>query len=283
MPNCLFCGVETPRRKFCSAACGSKDWAKKNPERLKALRTEIYKRERAAKYEKDFRSKDCAVCSQKFFAKYTLGFNSAMTCGKITCLTEYRKIYNRPFNNAYIKKVRSNPNYPSKPCKWCEQIFRRKLDELYCSQNCTAAQASKEKCDRLAQELEDLKKKFTLSEKILQCLMCRNEFTNLNRNFVFCRECRVKFPGKRLSKYLIRFRDGFQCQICRSEMPEAALEVHHKIPRSQGGSDAKENLITICPNCHTLIHRCGFTIDSLKAQLSSGAPYDFKGIEAMTS
>jgi len=32
------------------------------------------------------------------------------------------------------------------------------------------------------------------------------------------------------------------------------LEVHHKIPRSQGGSNAQNNLACLCSACHTLLH-----------------------------
>lgn len=43
-------------------------------------------------------------------------------------------------------------------------------------------------------------------------------------------------------------RDGFECQRCgRSEPP---LEVDHVRPRADGGSDAKENLRTLCVGCH---------------------------------
>ena len=34
-----------------------------------------------------------------------------------------------------------------------------------------------------------------------------------------------------------------------------ALQLHHVIFRSCGGSDKKENLIPLCPTCHDLIHR----------------------------
>jgi 5-methylcytosine-specific restriction endonuclease McrA len=33
------------------------------------------------------------------------------------------------------------------------------------------------------------------------------------------------------------------------------LEVHHKEFRSQGGDDSEENLITLCVECHSVLHR----------------------------
>jgi 5-methylcytosine-specific restriction endonuclease McrA len=42
-------------------------------------------------------------------------------------------------------------------------------------------------------------------------------------------------------------RDGWRCQLCGTM---ANLEVHHKQFRSHSGDDSKENLITLCANCH---------------------------------
>lgn len=33
-----------------------------------------------------------------------------------------------------------------------------------------------------------------------------------------------------------------------------AQEVHHKIPISQGGTHARDNLMSLCRSCHTKIH-----------------------------
>jgi len=32
------------------------------------------------------------------------------------------------------------------------------------------------------------------------------------------------------------------------------LRVHHIVPVSLGGTDEIENLVLLCPNCHTLVH-----------------------------
>jgi 5-methylcytosine-specific restriction endonuclease McrA len=47
-------------------------------------------------------------------------------------------------------------------------------------------------------------------------------------------------------------RDGWECQICGSRQD---LQVHHKQPRSQQGSDEDLNLITLCAGCHEGLHR----------------------------
>lgn len=46
-------------------------------------------------------------------------------------------------------------------------------------------------------------------------------------------------------------RDGFRCALCDCTK---ALQIHHYIPRGQGGSDDPMNLITLCMYCHAHVH-----------------------------
>lgn len=45
-------------------------------------------------------------------------------------------------------------------------------------------------------------------------------------------------------------RDSFQCRYCGKRSPEAILEVDHVLPRSSGGTDEMENLVTACFECN---------------------------------
>lgn len=59
-----------------------------------------------------------------------------------------------------------------------------------------------------------------------------------------------------LDKYLeirsqILLRDQFRCQECGYFKH---LEVHHIVPRSKGGSDDPNNLVTLCQRCHRKKH-----------------------------
>jgi ATP-dependent DNA helicase RecQ len=47
-------------------------------------------------------------------------------------------------------------------------------------------------------------------------------------------------------------RDGWRCQSCGTM---ANLEVHHRKFRSHSGADSEENLITLCTECHSILHR----------------------------
>lgn len=58
----------------------------------------------------------------------------------------------------------------------------------------------------------------------------------------------------------LRRADGF-CEVCESAAPFVRksdgtpyLEVHHRIPLSDGGDDSLENAVAVCPNCHRRAH-----------------------------
>jgi 5-methylcytosine-specific restriction endonuclease McrA len=50
-------------------------------------------------------------------------------------------------------------------------------------------------------------------------------------------------------------RDGWRCQSCGSS---DCLQVHHIRSRGRLGDDTEENLITLCADCHSDIHRNRF-------------------------
>ena len=59
-----------------------------------------------------------------------------------------------------------------------------------------------------------------------------------------------------------RFKAGIgaelQCECCgwspRPPLGRKAINAHHIVPASAGGSDEAENLIALCPNCHAMAH-----------------------------
>ena len=48
-------------------------------------------------------------------------------------------------------------------------------------------------------------------------------------------------------------RDNYTCQCCRTK--KGTMNTHHILPKSQGGSDEMENLITLCESCHSKLHK----------------------------
>lgn len=46
-------------------------------------------------------------------------------------------------------------------------------------------------------------------------------------------------------------RDGFRCALCDST---DGLQIHHAVPRGEGGTDYPQNLVTLCWRCHAMAH-----------------------------
>lgn len=53
-------------------------------------------------------------------------------------------------------------------------------------------------------------------------------------------------------KQAVLSRDKYTCQICGEKQEK--FDVHHIIPKSQGGSNSIKNLITLCGKCHHKVH-----------------------------
>ena len=45
-------------------------------------------------------------------------------------------------------------------------------------------------------------------------------------------------------------RDDFRCQYCGRQTPSVILQIDHIVPRSQGGADEINNLVTSCTDCN---------------------------------
>lgn len=78
--------------------------------------------------------------------------------------------------------------------------------------------------------------------------------------------------GYKNTKRYVKARDGYKCRNCGSTYE---LEVHHRKPRSKGGTDRPSNLVTLCHECHTDYH-------DGKIKLHIGKP-DLTSFKAMTA
>ncbi len=85
-------------------------------------------------------------------------------------------------------------------------------------------------------------------------------------------DARVQRPGKPNRATIppsvraaVLARDRHRCATpgCRSAH---FLEVHHVMPRDQGGSNRAENLITLCSRCHRFVHEGGGAFAAALAQ-----------------
>jgi 5-methylcytosine-specific restriction endonuclease McrA len=51
-------------------------------------------------------------------------------------------------------------------------------------------------------------------------------------------------------RHVVR-RDQYRCTICGATQD---LEVHHIVPRAEGGTNDPDNLVTVCMPCHLQLH-----------------------------
>jgi 5-methylcytosine-specific restriction endonuclease McrA len=61
---------------------------------------------------------------------------------------------------------------------------------------------------------------------------------------------RTRRPVIRLSRKNVMLRDAHQCQYCGRRLPVRDLNIDHVLPRSRGGPDSWENLVTACRICN---------------------------------
>lgn len=57
-----------------------------------------------------------------------------------------------------------------------------------------------------------------------------------------------------LKQYVLN-RDNYSCKSCTSKKKNTKLHVHHILFKSNGGTDTKNNLITLCESCHDKLHK----------------------------
>jgi len=60
----------------------------------------------------------------------------------------------------------------------------------------------------------------------------------------------------------------FKCYSCHEEFPSIHKHVHHKVPQSLGGKDTLDNLVSLCPQCHDLLHNIAYKLVSKKHSIS---------------
>ncbi len=89
-------------------------------------------------------------------------------------------------------------------------------------------------------------------------------------------DARVLAPGERNRATIppamrreVLARDRHRCRVKGCGRAHF-LEVHHLVPRSEGGENRPENLVTLCASCHRLLHERGLAGGALDGLLSAG-------------
>ena len=68
------------------------------------------------------------------------------------------------------------------------------------------------------------------------------------------------------TKAYVLNRDSYTCQHCKGKSKDPKLDCHHIIFRSNHGTDAPENLITLCHTCHSDLHAGKFKLSTRKSK-----------------
>lgn len=56
----------------------------------------------------------------------------------------------------------------------------------------------------------------------------------------------------------IKNRDDFTCRLCFKKLQTVGMQVHHIVPVANGGTDDNSNLVLLCYECHTELHKAGW-------------------------
>lgn len=136
-----------------------------------------------------------------------------------------------------------------KECQFCGKSFEAEVKEVnrgnakYCSQSCAS--------------------KVPKALKYTQvCKHCGKEFNTASKNAKYCSDsCKQKNyrakqrslaeNGSSIKTYYKWFKD-IPCEICKWDI--TTRDIHHIKAVSEGGTNEIENLISVCPNCHRMIH-----------------------------
>jgi len=173
--------------------------------------------------------------------------------------------------------VWANRHQPSIACAVCRQPFRPNTRrQRLCSIACRTAWLTMNPPNE--------------SKRVLvECAICGTQVARklcevqTSRDAACSRRCQYilvanKLRGRNISepKRLALRRDGARCRICGFD---TMVEVHHIIARRHGGPDTLDNLITLCPNHHTMADRGLIPVEELRALLTE---YTFTGVAKMT-
>lgn len=145
-----------------------------------------------------------------------------------------------------------------KECLCCNNEFQADLREVnrgnakFCSLSCAAKYRNLHR------------KKYKC-----KCIVCEQEFEAQSSKAKYCTNaCKLKDYRKRMKSNNAITRSFYNflllqpCAICGWN--KTSCDVHHIIPVSNGGKNEITNLITLCPNCHRMIHRNLISEEKLK-------------------
>jgi HNH endonuclease len=204
-------------------------------------------------------SKQCVVCSKTFLVSINERSRTVCSdecsemrhvCKCVVCGKEFRS----KLSTSKYCSDKCKHSLVTKRCSNCneeyEVEFYKQNFSKYCSDVCKKIAASKRvgnytNSKKVIEEqaIKDLEEKVAAKVAIL-----------INK----LHQTGEGFNGKTIDYYdvdgfseslkeAVKKRDNYHCYVCGNDNN---LEVHHMIPRRNGGSHTMDNLITLCCRCH---------------------------------
>lgn len=142
-------------------------------------------------------------------------------------------------------------------CKNCTKPFlaeNREINRgygLFCTQSCST-------------EYNNLKLPLNISNICKHCGVSFNSVKISKYCSSSCKQKNYRFKkksGNIFDKQLTLLLKDYPCEIC--DWKEASRDVHHILPVSKNGKTIFENLISLCPNHHRMVHNNLFSQDYL--------------------
>jgi hypothetical protein len=88
------------------------------------------------------------------------------------------------------------------------------------------------------------------------------------------------------TKREVLHQSGYRCgnPACRSIL---TIDIHHLVPIAESGPDTPDNLLALCPNCHSLHHNEVIPIESIRAWkmllIAMNEAYDRRSIDQLAA
>ena len=170
-------------------------------------------------------------------------------------------------------------------CLECSNPLETKDAKKFCSRSCSATFNNRNRVltsktkSKIRVGVLGFHAELPRSQYDYVCDKCLAAFTSYvymrKSRSVRCKSCKrvVKRATKdarsilELSKRTITKllkRANFGCVMCGWD--RTTLDIHHILHRSKGGTDAHQNLIALCPNCHRLAHEGKYDLGILKTK-----------------
>jgi predicted HNH restriction endonuclease len=189
-------------------------------------------------------------------------------------------------------------------CEYCDKNH----DGVYasgrfCSRKCASGSATRYQRSKINEKVSkklknkpfpkaayerSLEVRKTKSQKLKEfvCEKCNNTF--MKKSFrkgrkIHCDVCKRKTPYKEIQSILelssrtvrkLIKRGNRKCIICEWDICEP--DIHHIVPKNEGGTNDHSNLICLCPNCHRMAHNNLYERDMLLERAISITFTDWK-------